>query len=267
MELVLPHGPTSDPGEALLPEALELQRLAVLLALDANDLDCARAWLMANDRWRAWSGSVLWRAEGMLGWSAYHHAMGDRAQAREHAERALAHAMGPRQPIALLAAHRALGELNTMEERYADATNYLTAALALADACAAPYERALCLLALADLQRAMGEHHEARASLAEARTILEPLGARPALSRADTLTTALDAMTGTAIAAPLPAGLSAREAEVLRLVAQGCSNAEIAARLFLSPRTVTTHLTAIYTKLGVENRAAATAFAIDHGLR
>ncbi len=63
-----------------------------------------------------------------------------------------------------------------------------------------------------------------------------------------------------------PAGLTAREVEVLRLVAQGLPNSAVAARLFLAPRTVNTHLTNIYTKLGVDNRAAATRFALEHGL-
>jgi len=53
---------------------------------------------------------------------------------------------------------------------------------------------------------------------------------------------------------------------VLRLVAQGLPNSAVAARLFLAPRTVNTHLTNIYTKLGVDNRAAATRFALEHGL-
>ncbi len=65
----------------------------------------------------------------------------------------------------------------------------------------------------------------------------------------------------------LPFGLSAREAEVLRLVAQGLTDVEVAERLYRSPRTVSTHLRSIYGKLGVNSRAAATAFAIDHGLR
>src|SRR5207248_7453463 len=67
--------------------------------------------------------------------------------------------------------------------------------------------------------------------------------------------------------APLPAELTAREREVLRLVADGLTNAEVAERLVVSPRTVSTHLTAIYGKLGVRSRSAAVRFALDHGLR
>jgi len=59
--------------------------------------------------------------------------------------------------------------------------------------------------------------------------------------------------------------LSAREVEVLRLVAQGLSDADIAAQLFLSRHTVNAHLRNIYSKLGVTSRSAATRYAIDHG--
>ena len=63
-----------------------------------------------------------------------------------------------------------------------------------------------------------------------------------------------------------PAGLTAREVEVLRLVAQGLSDAEIAERLVISYRTVTTHVSSVYTKLGVSSRSAATRFAVEHHL-
>jgi len=63
-----------------------------------------------------------------------------------------------------------------------------------------------------------------------------------------------------------PAGMSAREIEVLRLVAQGRTNREIAAVLVLSEKTVTNHLTTIFAKAGVENRAAATAYAFRNSL-
>jgi predicted ATPase/DNA-binding CsgD family transcriptional regulator len=63
-----------------------------------------------------------------------------------------------------------------------------------------------------------------------------------------------------------PARLSAREAEVLRLVATGLTNAEVAGKLFLSPRTIDWHLSSIYRKLGSHSRAEATRFAIEHGL-
>ena len=62
------------------------------------------------------------------------------------------------------------------------------------------------------------------------------------------------------------AGLTAREIEVLRLVADGRSNPEIAAMLFISPRTVSTHITNILTKLDLDSRSAAAAYAARHGL-
>ncbi len=63
-----------------------------------------------------------------------------------------------------------------------------------------------------------------------------------------------------------PAELTAREVEVLRLVAQGLTDAQVAEQLVISPRTVNFHLTSIYSKLGVSSRAAATRYAIEHHL-
>ncbi len=65
---------------------------------------------------------------------------------------------------------------------------------------------------------------------------------------------------------PYPAGLSAREVEILRLVATGLTDAEVAGKLFISPRTVNWHLSAIYRKLGFHSRTEATRFAVEHGL-
>ena len=63
-----------------------------------------------------------------------------------------------------------------------------------------------------------------------------------------------------------PDGLTGREVEVLRLVAQGMTNAEVADRLILSPLTINAHLRSIYSKLEVNTRSAATRYAVDHGL-
>lgn len=63
-----------------------------------------------------------------------------------------------------------------------------------------------------------------------------------------------------------PAGLSVREVEVLRLVAQGLTDTQVAKQLVLSRRTVSTHLHSIYNKLGVTSRTAATRFAVEHQL-
>ena len=260
----LPAGLDTRPGARRYVDTLALQELAAALATDARDLTEARAWLEAHDHWLAWGGTVLGRAEGHLAWAAYHRVAGDAARAREHAERGLAFATEPRQPLVLLAAHRTLGELAAEDHAFADAERHLREALALADACAAPFERALTQLALAEVRAATGAAGNASAALDEALAICRVLDARPALARGEALAARL--------AAPpprrpvYPAGLSAREVEVLQLLASGLSNGEIAERLFLGVRTVETHIRAIYNKLGHTSRAAATRFAIEHDL-
>jgi DNA-binding NarL/FixJ family response regulator len=75
-----------------------------------------------------------------------------------------------------------------------------------------------------------------------------------------------EAMSSSPDAEPYLQQLSKREVEVLRLVAQGLTAPEVAERLYLSVRTVENHLRSIYGKLNVSTRAAATRFAIEHGL-
>ena len=64
----------------------------------------------------------------------------------------------------------------------------------------------------------------------------------------------------------LPAGLTSREAEVLRLLAVGLTNRQVADRLMISPKTADHHVQHIYTKIGVSTRGAATLFAIEQGI-
>jgi len=128
----------------------------------------------------------------------------------------------------------------------------------------------------------LGCPYEAAAAMAEsdepelaqrAIATFEELGAQPALSRVITRLRAV----GSGIAPVVrrgprqstrsnPAGLTQREAEVLSLVAAGLRNAEIAERLYLTPKTVSHHLSAIYAKLGVDSRIAAAQVAARIGI-
>ena len=84
----------------------------------------------------------------------------------------------------------------------------------------------------------------------------------PALARADALTLEL----GTEPRASHPAGLTRREMDILRLLPRGLSNAEIAEALFVSPRTIQSHLSNLYGKLAVGGRSEAIAYAVAHGI-
>jgi DNA-binding CsgD family transcriptional regulator len=264
----LPDGAATPPGATELHCGLAAQRVAATLALDADDLVGADAWLGAHEHWLAWSGAVPGRSEGAQLRARYWAQTGDLARARNEAGAALALASSPRQPLALLAAHRLLGELGIAAGDREAAEAHLSASLALAQACAAPYERALTLLAMARLRGEQGEPEEGCRLAAEARALLVPLGANPAIAHADGLAVRLIAAAGAARTPreASPFGLTPREAEVLGLVARGLHNQDIADRLSLSRRTVEQHLRSAYDKLDVHNRAAATRRAIEHGL-
>jgi DNA-binding CsgD family transcriptional regulator len=122
----------------------------------------------------------------------------------------------------------------------------------------APYEAARTRALIAQACRALGDDDAAAMELEAARDALAKLGAAPDLARCD----ALAAPAGP----PELHGLTARELEVLRLVAAGETNKAIAARLVLSERTVERHVSNIFAKLGVSSRAAATGFAYEHEL-
>jgi DNA-binding NarL/FixJ family response regulator len=106
--------------------------------------------------------------------------------------------------------------------------------------------------------RALGDDDTAGLELEAARDVFARLGAAPDVAR-------VDALAGDA-AADAGHGLTARELEVLRLVAGGMSNREIAAALVISEHTVARHLQNIFAKLAVSSRTAASAFAFAHDL-
>jgi DNA-binding CsgD family transcriptional regulator len=112
---------------------------------------------------------------------------------------------------------------------------------------------------------AQGDRTTATELLDEVRAICIPMDARPALAHAERIAARL-ASGGESVGARMafPAGLTAREVEVLRLVAAGLSNGEIAERLFLSPNTVKVHVANVFAKLDVNTRAAATESARQH---
>ena len=118
-----------------------------------------------------------------------------------------------------------------------------------------PYEAATTGSLLGQASRECGDEGAAAVAFRTAAALFEQIGARMVHDEAPLSTTPL-----------LPAGLTDREVEVLRLVAAGLTNQDIAATLFLSAKTISRHLSNIFTKIGVTSRTAAAAFAFEHGL-
>ena len=125
----------------------------------------------------------------------------------------------------------------------------------------APYESAVTRVLLGRASRAAGDEEAAQLEFDAARTVLADLGAVADLDRLERLAGAVGQP-----AAAASAGLTRREVEVLRLIAGGRTNRQIAQQLFLSERTVARHVSNILGKLGLANRSGATAFAFEHGL-
>ena len=158
----------------------------------------------------------------------------------------------------------------------AAAANYDTAKGCFEDAIdlwsrsGAPYETALARLELAQALLALGRNQSAEQQAREALDVLHRLGAVPDAAWAAALIHEIATTPrGPGDTTPTMSDLTPRELEVLRLIAAGKSNQEIARELVLSIRTVERHISNIYTKIGASGtaaRATATAYALHHGL-
>ncbi len=148
------------------------------------------------------------------------------------------------------------GAVFLANDRPGDALGLLRAACRLWQELSAPYAAAKVRILLADAYRALDDQDAAVLELDAANEVFERLGARRDVAQVAELKGRSN----------LPSGLTPREAEVLRLVAGGQTNREIAKALFLSEKTVARHLSNIFTKLALSSRTAAAAFAFEHGL-
>jgi DNA-binding CsgD family transcriptional regulator len=186
-------------------------------------------------------------------------AAGDVAAARD-ASRELAETASGRERAMLRAMSASVeGAVALAEDDPATALTSLRRALQLWHELDAPYEVARVRVGLGLACRTLGDEDGAALELEAARGIFESLGAEPDVSRVDSLPRGTPTRSDTH-------GLSVRELEVLRLVAAGNTNREIAAALVVSEHTVARHVQNILTKLEVSSRTAATAFAFEHEL-
>jgi DNA-binding CsgD family transcriptional regulator len=182
-------------------------------------------------------------------------ANGDLAAARRAADEL--DSLSRTSPTPMLAAVSAFaaGRVMLAEGDAAGAYPRLHAAASAWHTLDAPYEAARCRVLLGHALRALGDTESAAAEFDAARDVFLDLGAAPALAE-------LADLVGDRRAGPL----TDREIEVLRLVSKGLTNRGIAARLSLSDKTVARHVSNIFGKLGISSRAAATAYAYEHGL-
>ena len=240
-----------------------------LAAIHAGDLAGMRAelaplWgmdrmLMYDDQlWRL--VLVALRAEAD---AALEGALDDRPAAEEHVQTVADAAAGFRR-------YGALGEVWPLDlaaqfDRFhgRDARPALRAALAGWERIGHVPDVATTHLSLAEQEAMHGDRDAARHHLAAGRAIAQELGARPMLARADALA---EGYALTSRERRTDDVLTEREVEVLRLVAEGMTNGQIGAKLFVSPKTASVHVSHILAKLGAANRTEAAATARRQGL-
>jgi ATP/maltotriose-dependent transcriptional regulator MalT len=154
------------------------------------------------------------------------------------------------------AARQARGAVLLREGAPAEAVIVLRAACRHWQDLDAKHDAANARLLLAEAYRGLGDEDAAQLELGAADAVFEHLGAEPGQRRVASLRDHVSP----------PAGMTDREVEVLRLVAKGYSNRDVASMLFISERTVHRHLSNVFTKLAVSSRTAATAYAFEHGI-
>jgi ATP/maltotriose-dependent transcriptional regulator MalT len=183
-------------------------------------------------------------------------ATGDVARARSAFDELAALAAGSDVGLLRTLSALAAGQLALAEGRVAAALGDFQAARAAALEVDLPFDAARAGVGVARASLALGDRPSAAAELEAALATLDRLGARGESAAVREL-----------LGAPAPGGrLTRREEEVLRLVADGRTNREIASSLHISAHTVARHVQNIFAKLGSTSRAAAIAHAYEHGL-
>jgi DNA-binding NarL/FixJ family response regulator len=161
-------------------------------------------------------------------------------------------------PYLRAVARQSAGAVLLADGRAADALAPLREAERLWQELEAPYEAARARVLAARACRELGDEAGAQLELDAAAAALQAIGAADDLDRIGRLRREQ--------AAPGRPPLTAREVEVLRLVAAGLTNRGIADRLGISEKTVARHISNLFVKLGLSSRSAATAYAFRHGL-
>jgi len=224
-----------------------------LLRLRAGELEGAEA---AIARERAEVHSLTQACAVLPAYIEIMLATGKVDLAREAARELAGHARGLDSPFLRALADHALGAVALEAGDHRGALEALRSAAAIWRELEAPYEAARTRVLMARACRLSGDADASALELEAARRTFEQLGAAPELAYIDELSGARPT-----------AGLSAREVEVLRLVAAGKTNKAIAGELSISEKTVARHVSNIFDKLGLASRAAATAYAYEHGLQ
>jgi len=164
------------------------------------------------------------------------------------------------------------GAIAAHREDWTAAAEHFRAAIAASQAGGHPHDSIEPMIGLGRVYHRTGRRDEALRELRSAHALATDIGNAKRLGEAEA---ALAEVTGEPVAeagaaasvsAPRPGNLTPRQADVLRLLAAGRSNKQIAAELYLSPATVERHLATIYRNLGLAGRVEAARFAIEHGL-
>jgi len=226
-----------------------------LLRLDQGDADAAAA---AIRRVVGETTEPLQRAVFLPAHTEIMLAVGDVEEARRGCDELGEIAAGSERAMLDAIAAHARGAVELAEGEAQAALVSLRHAWRLWQELEAPYQVARTRVLIGSACRALGDADSAVLELEAARVALEELGASPELSR-------IDSLAGRAAPAETH-GLSPRELEVLRLIATGNSNRQIATMLVVSEHTVARHVQNIFTKLGVSSRTAAAAFAFEQNL-
>lgn len=233
------YGRTPEPGLALLRLAQRRQEEA--------DASIRRA--LGESRRRFARASVLAASVEIMTTG------GDVQSARRSADELARLAADVSMPFLRALSAQALGAVRLAEGDARAALAQLRGAWIEWQALEMPYESAQLRMLMALACRALGDHDAASMEFDAARRVFLRLGAAPDVARVDEL-----------LGAQTAPGLTAREMQVIRLLARGETNRSIARTLAISERTVDRHVANIFTKLDLSSRAAATAYAYEHGL-